>query len=317
MQRFLIITAKQAFDAWLILVKLTIPALLAVRILTWFNLVEVISVPFEPIMGLMGLPKELALVWVTAMLTNNYTGVMIFLNISPLIGPISVAQATIMGTIILIAHNLPVEAGVCRGAGVSPLRSTVLRVAAAIIFGVLTFRLCQSLGWGTDEAHLVINFTVDPRPPWGTWFVSNVKSLAAIYFIVSALILLMAFLRKVRLIKLFAVILSPLMRLSGVGSKATMITIIGMVMGLAYGGGLIIAESKSGRIPKNDIYGSITLMALSHSLFEDTLVMASLGGSLWGLFVGRIVFSVAITGLIVRAARISAAQSFLIGRKYV
>ncbi|MDR0354461.1 MAG: hypothetical protein LBJ64_01810 [Deltaproteobacteria bacterium] len=316
MRKFILKTIKQSFDAWLTLTKLTVPALVAVRLLMWFNLVESISLPFEPIMSFMGLPKETALVWVTAMLTNNYTGVMIYLNIMPLIDPLNIAQATILGTIILIAHNLPVEAAVCRGAGVSPLRVTVLRILAAIMFGFLAHRLCLALGWGLNEAKCVINFRVDPAPPWGQWLWSSLKSLAAIFVVVLTLVLLMAILEKIGLIKIFSLILSPFMRVSGVGPKATMITIIGMVMGLAYGGGLIIAASKSGEIPKRDIYGSIILMALCHSIFEDTIILASLGGSLWGLLAGRIVFATLLCGLIVRLASRPSAQAIFIGRKY-
>jgi hypothetical protein len=87
-------------------------------------------------------------------------------------------------------------------------------------------------------------------------------------------------------------------------------------LGLAYGGGLIIAESKSGKIPPPDIFGSITLMSLCHSLLEDTILLAALGGSLWGLLAGRLAFSLAATALIVRAARKPSLRPFLVGRKY-
>jgi hypothetical protein len=303
-------------EAWIIQVKLTVPALIIVRLLMWFNLLAYISMPFEPFMGLMGLPKEMALVWVSAMLTNNYTGLIIYLNILPVTGPLTVAQATIMGTIILIAHNLPVEGGVCRGAGVSPLRVTTLRIIAAIMFGIIAYEICRFFGWGFDQAKFVIRFSAHPVPPWGTWFLSNLKSVVAIFVIVFVLLLLMALMRKIGLLKLITMALSPLMRLSGVGQKATMITVIGMVLGLAYGGGLIIAESKNGNIPREDIFSSITLMALCHSLLEDTILMASMGGSLWGLLIGRIVFAVFLAGLIIRVARRPLAKPLLVGRKY-
>jgi spore maturation protein SpmB len=283
----------------------------------WFGLLGYISLPFEPIMGLLGLPKEMALVWASAMLTNNYTAVVLYINISPAVAPLNVAQATVLATVILIAHNLPVEGGVCRGAGVSPLRVTSLRILAAVLFGLLCDRLCLLLGWGLEEARFIAGFQADPVPPWGVWLLGNLKSLAAIFLIVWALILLMALMRKIGLLKLCTMALSPLMRLSGVGPKATMITLIGMLMGLAYGGGLIIAESKGGQIPREDVYGSIMLMAICHSLLEDTIVMSSLGGSLWGLLIGRIVFGVLLAGLIVRTARRPMAQTILVGKKYL
>ncbi|MDR2301071.1 MAG: hypothetical protein LBF38_03385 [Deltaproteobacteria bacterium] len=301
----------------MIQVKLTVPALIAVRFLMWFNLLGYISMPFEPIMGLIGLPKEMALVWVSAMLTNNYTALVVYVNILPVTGPLDVGQATILGTIILIAHNLLVEGGVCRGAGVSPLRVTVLRIVSAIVFGLIVIQICRWFGLGQEKAEFIVTFSGDPVPPWSLWLWSSIKSLLAIFAIVWFLLILMAAMRKIGLIKIFTIFLSPIMRLSGVGQKATMITVIGMLLGLAYGGGLIIAESKSGNIPKHDIYGSIILMAICHSLLEDTIVMASMGGSIWGLLVGRLVFAVLLAGLIIRLAKRPPARAILIGKKYI
>jgi hypothetical protein len=267
-------------------------------------------------MGLMGLPKEMALVWVTAMLTNNYTGLIVYFNLLPITGPMTVAQATIMASIILIAHNLPIESAVCRAAGVSPLRTTTLRIGAAIIYGVLLHNFCRFFNIGYSEAGFVLGFSADPVPPWGTWALSSAESLVVMYFIVALLLLIMAGMRRIGLIKLVSNILNPLMKIAGVGPKATMITIFGMILGLAYGGGLIIAESRSGEIPKADVYGSIILMALCHSLLEDTILMTAIGSSLWGLLVGRLAFAVLLTAIIVRAARFPAIQGLLIGRRY-
>ena len=307
---------RQAFQAWLVIAKLTVPALIVVRLLTWLGLVDHLSRPFEPLMGLMGLPKETALVWVTAMLTNNYTGIVVYLDLMPVMGPLTVLQATIIGSVILFAHNLPVECGVCRGAGVSPLRMLALRIGGAVLFATAVFRLGTAFGLGGSEAVMVVGTEVDPFPPWGEWVVDCLWSLAAMWVVVMTLLLVMAGMRKVGLMRLFTALLSPLMRLSGVGPKATMITVLGMLLGLAYGGGLIIAESRSGRVPAADVYGSITLMSLCHSLLEDTIILAAMGGSLWGLLVGRLIFSVAVTAAIVRAARRPSLRPLLVGRKY-
>jgi hypothetical protein len=258
----------------------------------------------------------MSLVWVTAMLTNNYTGVAVYLDLLPVMGPQTVIQATVIGSMILIAHNLPVESGVCRGAGVSPLRMTTLRIVGALVYGILIYRLAGLLGVGGGEASFVIDVKIDPRPPWGAWLIGCLESLLAMWLIVVSLLLLMAAMRRLGLIKLLTALLAPLMKVAGVGPKATMITIFGMLLGLAYGGGLIIAESRSGRVPAPDIFGSITLMALCHSLLEDTIILGSLGGSLWGLFAGRLAYSVILTAVISRAARKPSLKPWLVGRKY-
>jgi hypothetical protein len=290
--------------------------MIVVRILMVLDLVGYISRPFEPLMGLIGLSKEMALVWVTAMLTNNYTGLMVYLDLLPVMGPQTVLQATIIASMILIAHSLPVECGVCRGAGVSPLRMAALRIAGALLYGFIVFRLGRLLGVGGSEASFIIDLDIDPLPPFWTWAWGCLKSLLAMWIIVFILLLIMAGLRKIGLIKLFTSLMEPLMRLAGVGPKAAMITIIGVLLGLGYGGGLIIAESRSGRVPAPDIFGSIALMCLCHSLLEDTIVLASMGGSLWGLLAGRVAFSILVVAVVVRAARRPSLRPLLMGRKY-
>jgi hypothetical protein len=50
---------------------------------------------------------------------------------------------------------------------------------------------------------------------------------------------------------------------------------------------------------------------------EDTILLAALGGSLWGLLGGRLVFAVIVTGLLVRLAKLPFFQPILVGREYV
>ncbi|MDR1546444.1 MAG: hypothetical protein LBU12_07020 [Deltaproteobacteria bacterium] len=314
--RALKIMCKQAWGAWLTLAKLTVPAMLAVRLLTVLDLVSVISRPFEPLMSLMRLPPEMALAWATAFLTTNYAGIAVYLSLLPVVGPLTVAQATVAGSLMLIAHSLPVECGVCRGAGASPLRTAALRLSAAALYGVLVGQLAAALGLGQGRAEFFVPFSFDPNPGWPTWLLSAIESLAGMLALVFLLLLMMALMRKVGLLKLFSRLLAPVMRLSGVGPKAMPIAVIGMVVGLAYGGGLIIAETRSGAVPKADVYGAITLMCLCHSLVEDTILVAAFGGSLWGLLIGRLAFATLLTAALVRAARRPAWRAVLVGRKY-
>jgi hypothetical protein len=81
---------------------------------------------------------------------------------------------------------------------------------------------------------------------------------------------------------------------------AAPVTVIGMTLGLAYGGGLIIQEARSGILGKRDVFFSLALMGLTHSLFEDTLLMMLLGGRLSGILAWRVVFSLLVIFLLVR-----------------
>jgi len=93
------------------------------------------------------------------------------------------------------------------------------------------------------------------------------------------------------------------LKLIGIGPKASTITIIGFTLGLAYGGGLIINESQSGRIDRKDVFYSLTLMGLCHSMIEDTLLMMLIGGHLSGIFWGRLLFGLVAMAILVQITR--------------
>ena len=51
-------------------------------------------------------------------------------------------------------------------------------------------------------------------------------------------------------------------------------------------------------------------MGLFHSLVEDTLLLMLLGGSLWGFFVGRLIFALLAVWLLVRLFSLISDQQF-------
>ncbi len=111
-----------------------------------------------------------------------------------------------------------------------------------------------------------------------------------IFCIVLALISLMRLLTWMRITDLLVRMLQPLLRFLGIGREAAPLAIVGMTMGLTYGGGLIIHESRSGRVRPKDVFASLTLMGLTHSVIEDTLLMVMLGGHLSGILFARMIF---------------------------
>jgi len=73
-----------------------------------------------------------------------------------------------------------------------------------------------------------------------------------------------------------------------------------MTLGISYGGGLIINEARAGTVARRDLFASITLMSLCHSLFEDTMLMVLIGGHLSALLWARLFFTLIAILLIVR-----------------
>jgi hypothetical protein len=88
--------------------------------------------------------------------------------------------------------------------------------------------------------------------------------------------------------------------------RAAPITVVGMIMGIGYGGALIIRETNTGKLGREEVFNSMALMGLCHGLVEDTLIMAAIGGKFGGILWGRIVFSLIVIYLLVRLLRLFA-----------
>ncbi len=88
-------------------------------------------------------------------------------------------------------------------------------------------------------------------------------------------------------------ILNPILRLLGIGPSATTITIVGMTLGIAYGGG---PDYPGGGIRAHGPARRPVLplpQGLCHSVIEDTLLLRSSGSCFWILW-GRIILSLIV-----------------------
>jgi len=142
----------------------------------------------------------------------------------------------------------------------------------------------------------------------------QIKNLIYIYFIILFLILTIKILEKTKIISLLNKLLEPIIKILDLGTKAIPLTIIGLTMGISYGGALLIQESKKGIIPKEDIFKSLTLMGLSHSIIEDTLLMLLIGAHVSGILVARFLFSFLVVAILAKSLKY---LSFNFKQKYL
>lgn len=260
-----------------------------------------LAMPLTPLMALVGLPPEMGLVWATALLNNIYSAIIVFLALGA--APLTQAQMTVLATLILVAHNLPVELGIARKSGARLRFQIVSRFGGALVLGMLLSAAYKALD--TLQGPAVVLFTrpeAAATPTLWLWALGEGQKLLSIALIITGLMALMRLLTAVGAIDLLNRLLRPVLRLIGIGPAASGITVAGLTLGVAYGGGLIIFEAKSGRVDKRDVFFSLTLMGLCHSLIEDTLLMAMLGAHLSGILWARLVFALAATALLVKCS---------------
>ena len=280
------------------LYKIIIPVTIIVKVLQEIGAIKYIAAALAPVMQIVGLPGSMGFVWATTMLTNLYAGMVAFTILAPGLH-LTTAQVTVLTSMMLIAHSLPVEVGITKKSGVRIRVIGTLRLLCAFLYGWLLNNTYSLLNWNQAPNKLAWIPEVK-SPSLLLWSIGEIKKLVIIFFIIIALHLLLEIFNKTGITDMLIKVLRPILNFLKISESTMTMVLVGMVVGLAYGGGLIIKEAKLGTIDKKDIFSALVLLSLCHSLIEDTLLMVVLGGQLSGLLWGRMLFAFILVYFTVR-----------------
>jgi hypothetical protein len=289
---------RDIIDVSLTLFKIMIPTLIVVKIVQDLGGIIILNNIMTPLLSVIGLPNQMAIVITTTMLTNPYVGLIVFSNLS-ISGDFSIAQASILASFMLLTHSLPIEVLISRKSGARARAILTLRIGAAFILCYFLHTILSMTGWLSDPA-LTSLPDVSASNTLFEWILSQIKGILFIQLIIIILIFFLELLRIIGVEKLIRIALSPFLRFMGIGDHAATIAIVGVTLGISFGGGLLIKEVESGTIPKKDVFGVLCFINLLHSVFEDTSVAMLLGPSLFIILVVRIIFTVLLVVLLMR-----------------
>ncbi|WP_293720206.1 nucleoside recognition domain-containing protein [Stappia sp.] len=291
--------ALRCLSTFFVLLKIMLPVMLLVRLGDLYGLTSALGRGLAPVMGLVDLPAEAGLIWAITILTSLYGGVGAFVSLQSEM-QLTVAQVSVLSTLMLFAHSLPVEQAIVRRAGASLLATTALRLGIGFAYAAFIAWICQATG--------VLSQVVEPEwlptglstPDWGTWLIATAQSLASMLLIIVALFILLDLLKAVRVIDWLTRALNPGLRLLGLNPDLAPLTTIGLLLGLSYGGGLIIQETTVKRYDKRDLFLALTCLCLCHSIIEDTALMLAIGADVWIILAGRMAVTVLVIAILAR-----------------
>ncbi|MGO3714621.1 hypothetical protein [Alcaligenes aquatilis] len=304
MLNFLRATLSRSLRMFYTVARIMVPIMIAVRIAAQLGLIEQIGTLIGPVMALVGLPPEAGIVWATTALAGIYAGIGSMAALGDSLS-FNVAQISVLGTMMLFAHSLPMEQAIVRRAGASFWFTATLRVVCALLYGSL-------LAWGLNSAGLLqepvslawlygqSNATQGGWQGWIDWLWGTASSLFMTWLIILGLLLTLSALEKIGFTRLLTRLLLPLLRFSGLEERVAPTTTIGVLLGLSYGGALIIDESRQQNYSPRTRLLALSWLSLSHSLIEDTILILALGANIWVALVGRLVLTLLIIGLIAR-----------------
>ena len=270
-----------------------LPAMLLVRLLDEWGGTDILSSFLAPMMSIVGLPEELSIVLAITMLTNLYGGIGAAL-VSMQSLSLTTGELSILCSMMLFSHALPVEQIVVKRAGASFWLTTVLRIIAAFAYGALCHYIFSTFELMQGPAGSVLSLDIATSHGWSDWLVSVLLTIIMTCGIIFALLLMLDGLKKIGAIDALIRILAPFLARLGMNAELTPLTMIGLLLGLSYGGGLIIVEAKSKSYSARDLFGSLLCISLMHSLIEDTLIMLALGGDIWIILFWRLLFGLCL-----------------------
>jgi len=132
------------------------------------------------------------------------------------------------------------------------------------------------------------------------WIIDQIKGLIFVQLMIIVLLFFLEFLRIIGVERLIRLALNPFLKFMGVGDKAATIAVVGVTLGLGFGGGLLIKEVATGQIPRKDVFGVLCFINLLHSIFEDTSVVMLLGPNLFIVLIGRTIYSMLFIYVLMR-----------------
>jgi len=295
---------------FLALVKVMLPVMIAVRLGQEAGLVDMIGRAIAPAMDWLGLPPEAGMIWVTGVFVGVYGAIGALVGFAATL-EMSVAQFSALAAMILFAHAVPVEQAIVRRAGASFWVTAGLRIGAALVYGAAVTWVCAAVGalgepvsfeWlqGGSQAGAAGSGGL------GDWLAATVFSLALTFGIIVALLVLLDVLERTGVTRRITALMAPVLRVSGLPPDAAPVTTVGVLLGLTYGGALIIEEAERRRFEARTRFLALAWLSLSHSLIEDTLLFLALGADIWIILAGRVVFTMAIVAVLAALLRGSA-----------
>ena len=272
--------------------KIIFPITILVTILQYTPVLPWLIRLVEPFMGIFGLSGEAAIPLVLGNALNLYAGIAGMLSLE-----LTVKEVFILAMMMSFAHNLFIETGVALKVGVKLWIVLLVRFGLAALSGIVINLVWQGGGevakYGMTPNHVTV--------PEGWLEIGLLGVQKASYgvlqlaLIVIPLMVFVQFLKDRQYLERFSEKMAPLTKVIGVQPNASLTFVAGLVIGLAYGAGVMIQAVQEEGVSKKDATLVFIFLVACHAVIEDTLLFIPLGIPVWPLLLIRVITAFVLT----------------------
>jgi spore maturation protein SpmB len=285
---------RKGLSGYVWLLKILIPVSLATALLDYSGWIQKLDFVLKPVMDVLSLPPAAALPILIGMTAGVYACLAAMAVL-----PLSTDHMTIVSVFVLIAHNLPQEGIIQARSGIRFVKTTLVRIAAALATcGVVAW--CLQADAGTAAA--AASAGLGESPPLGLflqdWLGGMLRLCAKVLVIVMGVMTLIEVMKEFNLVELFVRIFAPVLRMMGLHRRAGMLWLTSVLFGLAYAGAVIVEESRNLRLSPEEVEKLQLSIGINHSMIEDPLLFLPLGISPFWLLVPRLAAAVTAVYLV-------------------
>ena len=279
------------------LLKITLEVSVLILFMRYFKILPWLSATLGPLFNHFGLPGEAALAYVSGYFVNIYAMLAIAGSMD-----LTARAITILGVMSLCSHNMITETAVQGKTGANPVRVVITRTLAGFVLAFvlnLILPLSQSdiamLGGAFEKSEAAVaSITEAPaavQPLFKElaveWCYSTLSILVKMTLLIYSLAILQRILSEFGVIRWVSKFLKPLLLLFGLPARCSFLWIIANILGIAYGGAVMMEEVRAGKLSLRDIKLVNQHIGISHSNLEDLTLVASIGGIWWVMLLSR------------------------------
>ncbi|MFI8687938.1 nucleoside recognition domain-containing protein [Rossellomorea sp. NPDC077527] len=275
--------------------KVIFPITLIVFLLQYTPVLPWIMEKISPLMKLLGLSGDAAIPLVLGNFLNLYAGIGGILSLD-----LTVKEVFIIAVMLSFCHNLFIESTVASKVGVKIWLIVTVRVSLALLSAIV-INLVWSGGSEIAKYGMMPPQQAEPNG-WGEIFLLGLEKagfgVLQLALIVIPLMMVIQVMRDLKWMDVFSRWMSPATRALGMNENTSSTMVAGLVIGLAYGAGVMIQAVKEDGVSRKDVTIAFIFLVACHAVVEDTLIFLPLGIPVLPLLLIRLVTAIVLTMVI-------------------